>query len=93
MRGIIIWKPGAPCSKVVAKHTIKGEHFVIICGQENVGLRTPLSRENMTIQNIINLYAYPFRTCSLENFRGDVNGRDSLHRLNIPLYTLLLRFL
>ena len=41
----------------------------------------------MTIQNIINLYAYPFRTCSLENFRGDVNGRDSLHSLNIP-YTL-----
>ena len=30
---------------------------------------------------------------SLENFRGDVNGRDSLHSLNIPLYTLLLRFL
>ena len=82
-----IWKPGAPCSKVVAKHTIYGEHFVIICAQENVGLRTPLSRENITIQNIINLYAYRSRMSSLENFHGDVNGRDSLHCLNIP-YTL-----
>ena len=86
-----LWKPGAPCSKVVAKHTIYGEHFVIICAQENVGLRTPLSRENMKIQNIINLYAYRSRMSSLENFRGDVNSRDLLHNLNIPSYTLLLR--
>ena len=72
---VTVWKPGAPCSKDVAKHTIYGEHFVIICALENVGLRTPLSRENMKIQNIINLYAYRSRMCSLEKFRGDVNSR------------------
>ena len=86
-----IWKPGAPCSKDVAKHTIYGEYFVIICALENVGLRTPLSRENMKIQNIINLYAYRSRMCSLEKFRGDVNSHDLLHNLNISSYTLLLR--
>ena len=86
-----LWKPGAPCSKDVAKHTIYGEYFVIICALENVGLRTPLSRENMKIQNIINLYAYRSRMCSLEKFRGDVNSHDLLHNLNISSYTLLLR--
>ena len=91
LRYYLVWKPGAPCSKDVAKHTIYGEHFVIICALENVGLRTPLSRENMKIQNIINLYAYRSRMCSLEKFRGDVNSRDLLHNLNIPSYTLLLR--
>ena len=48
-----LWKPRAPCSKDVAKHTIYGVYFVFICAQENVGLRTLLSRENMKIQNII----------------------------------------
>ena len=45
----------------------------------------------MKIQNIINLYAYRSRMCSLEKFCGDVNSRDLLHNLNIPSYTLLLR--
>ena len=33
-----LWKPRALCSKDVAKHTIYGVYFVIICAQENVGL-------------------------------------------------------
>ena len=49
--------------------------------REQFQLRTPSSKENMKIRNIISMYIW----C------GDVNSCDSLHNTSISSYILLLR--